>query len=101
MSDDLPLMPKATAVWLVDNTTLTFRQIADFCGMHELEVSGIADGEVAIGIKGMDPVAGNQLTAEEIQRCEGDPIARLKLLKRSLAPEPKKKAPRRATRAAR
>ncbi|MEM6355322.1 MAG: cell cycle transcriptional regulator TrcR [Pseudomonadota bacterium] len=94
MADDLPLMPKATAVWLVDNTTLTFRQIADFCGMHELEVSGIADGEVAIGIKGMDPVAGNQLTAEEIKRCEADPIARLKLLKRVLAPEPKKKAPR-------
>jgi hypothetical protein len=79
---DLPLMPKATAVWLVDNTTLTFRQIGDFCGMHELEVAGVADGEVAVGIKGFDPVANNQLTADDIRRCEGDPVARLKLLKR-------------------
>ena len=91
---DLPLMPKATAVWLVDNTTLTFRQIADFTGMHELEVSGIADGEVAIGIKGLDPVANNQLTAEEIKRCEGDPVARLNLIRRAAAPPPKRKAPR-------
>lgn len=94
MSDALPLMPKATAVWLVDNTTLTFRQIADFVGMHELEVAGIADGEVAVGIKGLDPIVANQLTAAEIKRCEGDPVGRLKLLKRTLAPEPKKKAPR-------
>ena len=94
MTQDLPLMPKATAVWLVDNTTLTFRQIADFVGMHELEISGIADGEVAVGIKGFDPVLNNQLTAQEIQRCEADPLARLKLLKRALAPEQKKKAPR-------
>ncbi|MEL6197171.1 MAG: cell cycle transcriptional regulator TrcR [Pseudomonadota bacterium] len=94
MTDALPLMPKATAVWLVDNTTLTFRQIADFCGMHELEIAGIADGEVAIGIKGLDPIGANQLTAEEIKRCEGDPVGRLKLLKRSIAPEAKKKAPR-------
>jgi len=94
MTDTLPLMPKATAVWLVDNTTLTFRQIADFCGMHELEVSGIADGEVAVGIKGFDPVQNNQLTAEEIRRCEGDPAARLKLLQRRVAPAPKKKVPR-------
>ncbi len=76
----LPLMQKATAVWLVDNTTLTFRQIAEFCGLHELEVNGIADGEVAVGIKGFDPVANNQLTAEEIRRCEADPAARLQLL---------------------
>ena len=94
MNQELPLMPKATAVWLVDNTTLTFRQIADFCGMHELEVSGIADGEVAIGIKGFDPVANNQLTAKEIKRCEKDPVARLKLERRELAPPPKRKAPR-------
>ncbi|MEM9781335.1 MAG: cell cycle transcriptional regulator TrcR [Pseudomonadota bacterium] len=94
MSTDLPLMPKATAVWLVDNTTLTFRQIADFCGMHELEVSGIADGEVAVGIKGLDPVASNQLTTTEIKRCETDPVARLRMIKRALAPEPRKKAPR-------
>ena len=94
MNAELPLMPKATAVWLVDNTTLTFRQIAEFCGMHELEVSGIADGEVAIGIKGFDPIANNQLTADEIKRCEEDPVARLKLLKREVAPPPKRKAPR-------
>ena len=91
---DLPLMPKATAVWLVDNTTLTFRQIAEFCGMHELEVAGIADGEVAQGIKGLDPVANNQLTADEIRRCEGDPVARLRLVRRQVAPEPKRRAPR-------
>ena len=66
MADQLPLMPKATAVWLVDNTTLTFRQIADFVGMHELEVAGIADGEVAQGIKGLDPVANNQLDPEDL-----------------------------------
>jgi len=91
---DLPLMPKATAVWLVDNTTLTFRQIAEFCGLHELEVSGIADGEVAIGIKGMDPVANKELTADEIRRCEADPVARLKLIKREVAPPPKRRVPR-------
>ncbi|MEM9047274.1 MAG: cell cycle transcriptional regulator TrcR [Pseudomonadota bacterium] len=75
----LLLMPKATAVWLVDNTTLTFRQIADFCTLHELEVNGIADGEVAQGMKGFDPVVNNQLTMQEIRRCEGDPTARLRL----------------------
>ncbi|MEL6998544.1 MAG: cell cycle transcriptional regulator TrcR [Pseudomonadota bacterium] len=94
MAQDLPLMPKATAVWLVDNTTLTFRQIADFTGLHELEVSGIADGEVAIGMKGFDPITNNQLTASEIKRCEADPIQRLTLVRRKLAPEPKKKTPR-------
>ncbi|QIE56334.1 DUF1013 domain-containing protein [Pikeienuella piscinae] len=91
---DLPLLPKATAVWLVDNTALTFTQIAEFTGMHELEIGGIADGEVAIGIKGLDPVAGGQLTREEIARCEADPNARLKLLKKQVAPEQKRKAPR-------
>ncbi|MEM8755559.1 MAG: cell cycle transcriptional regulator TrcR, partial [Pseudomonadota bacterium] len=91
---DLPLLPKATAVWLVDNTTLTFTQIAEFTGMHDLEVSGIADGEVAIGIKGLDPVVGGQLTREEIERCEKDPSARLRLLKKKLAPEAKRKGPR-------
>ena len=94
MADNLPLMPKATAVWLVDNTTLTFRQIADFVGMHELEVAGIADGEVAQGIKGFDPITNNQLTAEEIRRCEADKTARLKLKKREFATEPKRKGPR-------
>ncbi|WPX97004.1 cell cycle transcriptional regulator TrcR [Candidatus Bandiella euplotis] len=74
-----PLMPKATAVWLVENTTLTFKQIADFCDLHVLEVQGIADEEVAKGIKGIDPVAHGQLTKEEIQRCEADSAAMLVL----------------------
>ncbi|WP_038035539.1 DUF1013 domain-containing protein [Thermopetrobacter sp. TC1] len=74
-----PLMPKATAVWLVENTALTFKQIGDFCGLHELEVKGIADGEVAQGIKGLDPIATGQLTREEIERGEKDPNYRLKL----------------------
>jgi hypothetical protein len=74
-----PLMPKATTVWLIEKTALTFTQIADFCGMHPLEVQAIADGEVAQGIVGYDPVANGQLTAEEIHRCEADPQARLKL----------------------
>jgi hypothetical protein len=91
---DLPLMPKATAVWLVDNTTLTFRQIAEFVGMHELEIAGVADGEVAVGIKGFDPIANNQLTAEDIQKCEADPVARLTLLKREMAPPLKRRGPR-------
>ncbi|WP_298723954.1 cell cycle transcriptional regulator TrcR [uncultured Ferrovibrio sp.] len=76
----LPLMPKATAVWLIDNTKLTFDQIARFCGLHPLEVKGIADGEVAVGIVGLDPVANGQLSADEIARCEADPAADLKLL---------------------
>jgi hypothetical protein len=75
----LPLMPKATAVWLIDKTALTFTQIADFCGMHPLEVQAIADGEVAQGIVGYDPVANGQVTAAEITRCEADPELRLKL----------------------
>jgi len=76
----LPLMPKATAVWLIEKTALTFLQIAEFCGMHPLEVQAIADGEVAQGIVGYDPVANGQLTVEEIRRCEADPNARLQLL---------------------
>lgn len=75
----LPLMPKATAVWLLDNTTLTFQQIADFCGMHTLEVQAIADGDVAAHIMGLDPIANEQLTAEEIKRCEADSTASLTL----------------------
>ena len=74
-----PLMAKATAVWLVDNTTLSFRQVADFCGMHELEVQGIADGDVATGVKGFDPVANNQLDPIEIDRAQADPLYRMKL----------------------
>ena len=76
----LPLMQKATAVWLVDNTRLTFAQIAKFCGLHELEVNGIADGEVAVGIRGMDPISNNQLSYDEIKRCEADQSADLVLL---------------------
>lgn len=80
----MPLMPKATAVWLVENTGLTFAQIAALCGMHPLEVQGIADGEVAVGIVGIDPVGAGQLTAEEIKRCEADPKARLEIAKRDI-----------------
>lgn len=76
----LPLMQKATAVWLIDNTTLTFIQIAKFCGLHDLEVSGIADGEVGTSIKGFDPIANRQLTADEIARCQKDPTTRLELM---------------------
>jgi uncharacterized protein len=78
-----PLMPKATAVWLVENTALTFEQIADFCGLHPLEVQAIADGEVAAQMHGLDPVAAGQTTAEEIKRCAADPQARLKLAPRA------------------
>src|ERR1700744_2680169 len=74
-----PLMPKATAVWLVDNTALTFEQIADFCGLHPLEVKGIADEDVAKGIKGMDPVTSGQLTREQIEEAEKNPKVRLKV----------------------
>jgi hypothetical protein len=76
-----PLMPKATAVWLVESTTLTFKQIADFCGLHELEVQAIADGEVATGMHGIDPVAGGQITPEELERCQADPNAKLTMAK--------------------
>lgn len=75
----LPLMPKATAVWLVENTALTFEQIAEFCGMHELEVQAIADGEVATGIVGADPVANGQLAREEIERGEKNQNHKLRL----------------------
>jgi hypothetical protein len=89
------LMPKATAVWLVNNTTLTFEQIADFCGLHSLEVQGIADGEVAIGIVGLDPTVNGQLTKEEIARCEADPAGRLKMEKPTIPlPAPRTKGPR-------
>ncbi|MDA8248478.1 MAG: DUF1013 domain-containing protein [Rhodospirillales bacterium] len=85
----MPLMPKATAVWLIEKTALTFTQIAEFCGMHPLEVQAIADGEVAQGIVGYDPVANGQLTPAEIRRCEADTNARLKLLPSTL-PIPKR-----------
>lgn len=78
---DAPLMPKATAVWLVDNTALTFRQIADFCGLHELEVKAIADEESAQGIKGLDPIANGQLSRDDLEKAEADPKHKLKLAK--------------------
>jgi hypothetical protein len=85
-----PMMPKATAVWLIENTALSFQQVAEFCGLHPLEVQGIADGEVAKGIQGLDPTLNNQLTKEEIERCEGDPSARLQMKKVDL-PQPVKR----------
>jgi hypothetical protein len=88
-------MPKATAVWLVENTALSFEQIADFCGLHMLEVQAIADGEVATQMQGLDPVANGQVTAEEIERCEKDPGARLKLAPQAIpAPMVKHRGPR-------
>mgnify|MGYP006169412315 CR=1 FL=1 len=90
-----PLMSKATAVWLVDNTTLSFAQIADFCGMHELEVQGIADGDVATGVKGFDPVANNQLDAIEIDKGQADPLYKLRLKYNAAAVgEEKRRGPR-------
>ncbi|MFW8595458.1 DUF1013 domain-containing protein [Cribrihabitans neustonicus] len=90
-----PLMAKATAVWLVDNTTISFKQIADFVGMHELEIQGIADGEVAAGVKGFDPVANNQLTQEEIDKAEANPLHKLKLkFNPAAAGEEKRRGPR-------
>jgi hypothetical protein len=87
-----PLMPKATAVWLVDNTALTFDQVAEFTKMHPLEVRAIADGDAAQGIKGMDPISTGQLTREEIERGEADPDYRLKLGEsKVILPEAKKK----------
>jgi hypothetical protein len=83
-------MPKATAVWLVDNTSLSFDQVAAFCGLHPLEVQGIADGEVAVGIQGMDPVVSGELTRAEIERCEADHTAQLATAKSSL-PQPSKR----------
>ena len=93
---NVPLMPKATAVWLVDNTALTFEQIAEFCQLHELEVKGIADGDVAQGIRGMDPVSNDQLTRDEIERGQKDPSHKLQLSKASIEiPEVKtKKGPK-------
>lgn len=89
------LMPKATAVWLVDNTALTFDQIAEFCKLHPLEVRAIADGDAAQGIKGMDPVITGQLTREEIARGEADPNHRLKLSEPKVrVPETRRKGPR-------
>ncbi len=90
-----PLMAKATAVWLVDNTTLSFKQIADFVEMHELEIQGIADGDVAAGVKGFDPIANNQLTQDEIDAAEASPMHKLKLKFNAAAVgEEKRRGPR-------
>ncbi|WP_417243936.1 DUF1013 domain-containing protein [Celeribacter sp.] len=90
-----PIMAKATAVWLVDNTTLSFKQIADFCGLHELEVQGIADGDVAAGVKGFDPISNNQLTSDEIKAAEGNPAQKLKLkFNPAASGEEKRRGPR-------
>jgi hypothetical protein len=90
-----PLMAKATAVWLVENTTLTFRQIAEFCGLHELEVQGIADGDVGGGVKGFDPVGNSQLDPIEIERGQADPLYRLRLKHNPAAQgEEKRRGPR-------
>ena len=90
-----PIMARATAVWLVDNTTLTFKQIADFVGFHELEVQGIADGDVATGVKGFDPIANNQLDQVEIDKGEKNPLYKLKLKHNpAAAGEEKRRGPR-------
>lgn len=90
-----PLMAKATAVWLVDNTTISFKQIADFCNLHELEVQGIADGDVAGGVKGFDPIANNQLEQDEISQAENDPLHKLRLKHNPAAiGEEKRRGPR-------
>jgi len=83
-----PLMPKATAVWLVENTTLTFEQIAEFCALHPLEIQAIADGDVAMGMHGADPVKGGFISQEELDRCQENSRAKLKMLKATL-PQPK------------
>jgi hypothetical protein len=89
------LMPKASAVWLIDNTSLSFDQIADFCSLHPLEVQSIADGEAGIGIQGYDPVQNGQLTQEELDRCQNDPTARLVLAESDLpTPNRRTKGPR-------
>ncbi len=89
------LHPKATAVWLVDNTTISFKQIADFVGMHELEIQGIADGDVAAGVKGFDPVANNQLVQAEIDAAENNPLHKMKLKFNAAASgEEKRRGPR-------
>lgn len=82
---NIPLMPKATAVWLVENTSLSFKQIANFCNLHEVEVQGIADGEVAKGIKAYNPIISGQLTREEIELSSKDVHRSLQLLKKELA----------------
>ncbi len=89
---DRPLMPIATAVWLIDNTSLTFDQIAEFCGLHPLQVKGIADGDVGAGVRGIDPISTHQLAREEIDKAEADDAYRLKISrpKTTVAEKPRK-----------
>ena len=96
MSDRLPLMPKATAVWLVEHSALSFEQVAVFCGLHVLEVKGIADGDVAQGIQGRDPIIAGQLTAEEIARGEKNPthVIEIAPLKVAITPSSSKRGPK-------
>ncbi|MGF1543925.1 MAG: DUF1013 domain-containing protein [Parvularculaceae bacterium] len=92
---DKPLMPLATAVWLIDNTSLTFDQIAEFCGLHPLQVSGIADGDVAAGVRGIAPITNNQLTREEISKAEADGAYKMKLSRpKTIVAEKPRKGPR-------
>lgn len=93
-----PLMPKATAVWLVENTTLNFEQIADFCGMHALEIQGIADGEVAIGIMGQNPIDAGELTSEEIAKAEKDEDYRMVMSSHALSHMKMEKAKKKGAR---
>ena len=97
---EAPLMPKATAVWLVENTALSFDQVADFCKLHPLEVKAIADGDAAQGIKGLDPIQTGQLTREEIEKAEADPDHKLQLSNPKVR-LPETKAQRRKARATR
>ena len=92
--NDKPFMPKATAVWLVENTKISFKQIADFCDLHELEIKGIADGDVAKGIKAYNPILAGQLTREEIEECSKDINKPLILNKKTLDIKSQKKSPR-------
>lgn len=90
-----PLMPKATAMWLIENTALTFEQISGFCDLHILEVQSMADGEINIGMVGRDPITHGQLTQEEINRCTADPGAELQLFEPDVPlPRPRTKGPR-------
>ena len=92
---DKPLMPLATAVWLIENTSLSFDQIADFCRLHPLQVKGIADGDVAAGVRGINPVTNNQLTREELDKAQADEDYRMKISRpKTLVPEKSKKGPR-------
>jgi len=92
---DRPLMPIATAVWLIDNTSLTFDQIAEFCGLHPLQVKGVADGDVGGGVRGIDPITTHQLTRDEIETAQNDPEYKMKLSRpKTIVPDRPKKGPR-------